>query len=252
MIHLNYLLKNLVRGKVRAFHGLTKKEETDAASMIDTKAHETNCFQLSDIPKDFLVKQPPLLPFDSCWFEYPHQDKKNTIGTHIMQPITEYLPFSIWIYDHKKQWALLGVGSLKVNDPQSESDLRFSAPNEGEDLIIQTLHIILKYCDEIALSRVISTKHVAKKIRNQKKNGKFPTFDYHELTLKTPNIRTELRHQGGTHASPRPHDRRAHKRRLKSGKIITVKSSRINKDKPGFIFKDYKIKNTTASRDIAQ
>ena len=72
------------------------------------------------------------------------------------------------------------------------------------------------------------------------KKGKRPFFEWTTVAVK-PRIASEP--QGGTHASPKPHMRRGHIRRLKSGKIITIKSMLINKHKmpdEGFIFHDYK------------
>lgn len=73
----------------------------------------------------------------------------------------------------------------------------------------------------------------------RKKKGKRPFFDWTTIEVKpsAPSVP-----QGGTHASPKPHMRRGHIRRLKSGKIVTVKNMLINKHKmpeEGFVFHDY-------------
>lgn len=72
------------------------------------------------------------------------------------------------------------------------------------------------------------------------KNGKRPFFEWTTVEVK-PRVASEP--QGGTHASPKPHMRRGHIRRLKSGKIVTIKSMIVNKHKmpdEGFVFHDYK------------
>jgi hypothetical protein len=71
------------------------------------------------------------------------------------------------------------------------------------------------------------------------RKGKRPFFEWTTVEIK-PSVATEPK--GGTHASPKPHMRRGHIRRLKSGKIVTVKNMIVNRHKmpdEGFIFHDY-------------
>lgn len=51
--------------------------------------------------------------------------------------------------------------------------------------------------------------------------------------------------QGGTHASPRAHDRRGHWRLHPSGKRVWVKSCRVGDAGLGAVFKDYKLSGDT-------
>ncbi len=72
------------------------------------------------------------------------------------------------------------------------------------------------------------------------KKGKRPFFEWTTIEVK-PSAPAEPK--GGTHASPKPHMRRGHVRRLKSGKIVTIKSMFVNKHKipdEGFVFHDYR------------
>lgn len=74
------------------------------------------------------------------------------------------------------------------------------------------------------------------------KKGKRPFFEWTTVEVK-PRV-TGQEPKGGTHASPKPHMRRGHVRRLKSGKIVAVKPMVINKHKmpdEGFVFHDYKV-----------
>jgi hypothetical protein len=75
------------------------------------------------------------------------------------------------------------------------------------------------------------------------KKGKRPLFEWTTVTIRDDKgVPTQP--QGGTHASPKPHDRRGHQRRLKSGKVIYIRSMTINKHKipqEGFIHHDYKV-----------
>lgn len=49
--------------------------------------------------------------------------------------------------------------------------------------------------------------------------------------------------QGGTHASPRWHLRRAHLRRLKNGKVVAIRSCEVGTTEHGGIVKDYQLED---------
>lgn len=77
----------------------------------------------------------------------------------------------------------------------------------------------------------------AKRLRK----GKRPFFEWTTVEIKPRAAAPES--QGGTHASPKPHMRRGHVRRLKSGKVVAIKEMIVNKHKmpaEGFVFHDYK------------
>lgn len=77
----------------------------------------------------------------------------------------------------------------------------------------------------------------AKRVRK----GKRPFFEWTTVEIKPRSVVSAP--SGGTHASPKPHMRRGHVRRLKSGKVVTIKSMIVNKHKmpeEGFVFHDYK------------
>lgn len=79
---------------------------------------------------------------------------------------------------------------------------------------------------------------------NRIKRGKRPLFEWETVLIK-PVVRESKQSLGGSHASPKPHDRRGHERRYKNGKIVYIKPCTINKHKikeEGFIHHDYKLK----------
>jgi hypothetical protein len=76
------------------------------------------------------------------------------------------------------------------------------------------------------------------------KKGKRPFFEWTTVEVKPRAAVSES--AGGTHASPKPHIRRGHVRRYKSGKVVAIKSSIVNKHKmpeEGFIFHDYVVES---------
>lgn len=79
---------------------------------------------------------------------------------------------------------------------------------------------------------LINSKRAAK--------GKGPVlFDWH--TVEVAPIAPKTPHLGGTHASPRLHDRRGHWRNMRSGKRVWVRDCKVGDPSKGAIFKDYKV-----------
>lgn len=84
----------------------------------------------------------------------------------------------------------------------------------------------------------------AKRIRK----GKRPFFEWTTVVIEPRDV-IQNEPKGGTHASPKPHMRRGYVRRSKTGKLVTVKSTIVNKHKmpdEGFMFHDYRVDNPVA------
>lgn len=81
----------------------------------------------------------------------------------------------------------------------------------------------------------------SKRANHEKKirQGKVPQYDWRTITVEPPKPRGE--DQGGTHASPRWHERRGHWRTMPSGKKVWVKNCEVGDKAKGAVFKDYVI-----------
>ena len=77
--------------------------------------------------------------------------------------------------------------------------------------------------------------------RRKMQQGKAPTFDWTTVYIEPAKPRSDSK--GGTHASPRLHDRRGHLRRLITGKNVWVKACKVGDASKGAIFHDYKIES---------
>lgn len=78
--------------------------------------------------------------------------------------------------------------------------------------------------------------------RNPKRiaKGKKPLFSWTTVQITPPAPPTPSpSNLGGTHASPRLHDRRGHYRRYKTGKVAWVKTHRVGDARKGIVFHDY-------------
>lgn len=74
------------------------------------------------------------------------------------------------------------------------------------------------------------------------KRGKKPLYDWTTVVI-TPRA-PKGEHRGGTHASPRPHDRRGHWATSKLGKRYWRRPARVGNPANGFVFHDYLVKGT--------
>jgi hypothetical protein len=70
--------------------------------------------------------------------------------------------------------------------------------------------------------------------------GKIPSYDWRTVVIEPTAPRRDS--LGGTHASPRLHDRRGHLRRLKSGKNVWVKPCKVGDPSKGVVWHDYAIR----------
>lgn len=75
--------------------------------------------------------------------------------------------------------------------------------------------------------------------KRKMQQGKAPTYDWTTVYIEPAKPRSDSK--GGTHASPRLHDRRGHLRRLTTGKNVWVKACKVGDASKGAIFHDYKI-----------
>jgi hypothetical protein len=118
-------------------------------------------------------------------------------------------------------------------------------PQEMNDLELSGYTDILvtaKAIEAFSCSNVVSIKHSAPKLINEKrkKKGKVPFFSYHTLHITGEYTKSENdANQKGTHASPRLHLRRGHIRRLSDGRRVWVSSCVVGDKSNGISLHDY-------------
>lgn len=116
-------------------------------------------------------------------------------------------------------------------------------PNTVAKSIIElSISKVLNFCWLVNSPAVYQDKCRPKKLNplDRKKPKEF--FEYKQLRITVPKVAIESTGLGGHHASPREHERIGHFRRYKTGKMVWVRHSVINKGKTqGVIQKDYKV-----------
>jgi len=219
-----------------------------------TKRMKNLGFDLASENKDFPF------PFEKMCILLPSVDNlgnkaKNGVLVVTLERDGNAIKFQFWSNTDVK------TGSVVINSFGTiEEDCRILVTPAYLKAVKQTLEDAQKHGMEIfrvMLRRVISmcvigssnvwvfkcTEDSTRKFINSKRKakGEKPFFEWTTVTVK-PHAPSE--NKGGTHASPKPHQRRGHVRRKKDGTFVAVKSSFINKHKipdEGFIFHDYKV-----------
>jgi hypothetical protein len=126
-------------------------------------------------------------------------------------------------------------GGLEISQPDgsppSDKSEHLAVLQYIEDFLL-ALRQPMKAYVPTARPSLINRKRAAK--------GKGPVlFDWHTVTVEPPKPKAEPK--GGTHASPRLHDRRGHWRRCPSGRVVWVRHCKVGDASKGVVFKDYKV-----------
>lgn len=136
------------------------------------------------------------------------------------------LPLMVYVLDN----GMVRYGPVDENEVVSEVDAN------------TILAVVGKWYQLLAQGCSAYKPNVRQTFTNRRKisEGKTPTYDWTTVYIKSPAQRSES--QGGTHASPRLHDRRGHLRRLKNGKNVWVKACKVGDAIKGAVWHDYEIK----------
>ena len=126
-----------------------------------------------------------------------------------------------------------------------DGNIRYGPTEEGVTMDKTEAEMILGFVsawyESLSRRNVAYMPSVAQTFTNRRKisEGKFPTYDWRTVVIEPAVPKQEPK--GGTHASPRQHDRRGHLRRLRSGKNVWVKPHKVGDPSLGIIFHDYQI-----------
>lgn len=140
----------------------------------------------------------------------------------------KYTTFPMMVY-------VIDEGEIKYGPIEEDADL----PKDVAEVMLATMSKWLEIMDTGCNSYRPEIKPT---FTNKRKiaEGKLPTYDWRTVRIEPAKERTESK--GGTHASPRQHDRRGHIRRLRNGKNVWVKPHKVGDSAKGYVFHDYAVK----------
>ncbi len=124
--------------------------------------------------------------------------------------------------------------------------IRYGAVNENEviekDVAELMLAMVGSWYGAMDKRMEAHTASVRDSFTNRRKiaQGKQPSYEWRTVVIEPKQARAEG--LGGTHASPRLHDRRGHLRRLRSGKNVWVRAHKVGNAELGTVFHDYEVR----------
>lgn len=207
--------------------------------------------KLADFAQNELVERFPL-PFEKIAIVLPTTNKKNIPVT--LKRIGSQMYFEFWADGLDEAASIVGLsGTIKDMyvsfHPKFEKLVQKSGiqnPHKQHQVLVNLIMwglVAISY-GMAPTKNSTGYRGVANPKNPQRiKRGKKPLFEWETIVIE-PRVNSLSMGQGGTHASPKPHDRRGHQRRLRSGKVVYVRSCTINKHKikeEGFIHHDYQV-----------
>lgn len=142
-----------------------------------------------------------------------------------------------------KQWGTIEPFGY-VNTPEG---LRWVAPTGGKlpprDHCLRVMAIVTYFLRGLDKARTAYRATAPDTFINRKRmaKGKPPISVTWNTVVVAPSAPAR-EHQGGTHASPRRHDRRGHWRLLRNGKRVWVRQAVVGDPARGLVVKDYLVR----------
>jgi len=141
-------------------------------------------------------------------------------------------PKSSPLYFYYLDDGVVRYGPCEAEETMSEHDVRWSL-----GLIALWFESLAKQATQAhvpSIKRGLTSDRLIKK-------GQPPLYDWRTVIVQ-PIKPVKREHLGGTHASPRQHDRRGHMRMLPGGKQVWVKPCRVGDASRGTVFHDYEVR----------
>lgn len=194
-------------------------------------------------PKYLITHRPP---FEKNVIVWRGQTKNHQLYELIMlvmnQDLDEGIVCTVW----------KGPAGTKLRDlpsliyAQIDGQVKYGALDEEEPISPEESGLIMgmvaSWFESMDQKLDASQPVLKQTFTNRRKiaEGKVPAYDWVTVTVEPSKVRAG--HQGGTHASPRLHDRRGHMRRLQSGKTVWVKACKVGDATKGIVFHDYEVR----------
>lgn len=182
------------------------------------------------------------LPFPNVALVCGYEDKRVILFVNRSGPLTGVAGLQ-WdnkrVHDVPSFFFLVNEEGIKVRHKDGTPFDYRTSPATG---VLAFVAAFLESLETVPATGYLPLKRAnwEKKIRQ----GKVPTYDWTTITIEPARPRGP--NQGGTHASPRWHERRGHWRTIKkTGQRVWVKNCEVGDKARGAVFHDYKLKEST-------
>jgi len=227
----------LVRDTIRTF----TKQGLDPTQMYWFDA--TGCFteEISIAKEVFQINRPPFPFCVICW-----QGKNENVDLHAWASVKGTNPEEgIVIRMFRKMPSEQVVYFTPLMYYVKDDQVRYNAVDKNKTINNEDAEMILSFIgswyESLSKRKEAYIPSVQKTFTNKRRlaKGKLPIYEWRTVTIEPVEPRKS--HKGGTHASPRLHDRRGHLRKLKNGKNVWVKPCKVGNASQGTVFHDYRI-----------
>ena len=195
------------------------------------------------------IGQEPLLnykpPFEKCMVAWQGIGRSGLMMEMLMLVAgtdpEEGILLSVWRIPARSKAVKSPVVVYLIDDGL----VRYGATDDADPIADSEAAMILGFCSAWlgSMSRKcdVYIPSVRQTFTNKRKieAGKRPTYDWRTIVIEP--AKPKAQHQGGTHASPRSHDRRGHLRRLRNGGQVWVRDCRVGDASKGAVFHDYEV-----------
>jgi hypothetical protein len=207
--------------------------------------------RLADFAQNELVERFPL-PFERIAIVIPTTNKKNIPIT--LERVGNKMTFEFWADGLDEAASTVALeGTIKdmyvFFHPKFEKLIQQAQIHDYCEQHQMLINMVMWGLVAISLNMVPPENSRGYKcVANPKnlqriKRGKKPLFEWQTIVIERKVSALSVG-SGGTHASPKPHDRRGHQRRLKNGTTIYIRPTTINRHKiktEGFVHHDYRV-----------
>lgn len=213
------------------------------------EALEMHWFDISALPKPETIDVQQLTefrpPFEKNMVLWRGMSSKGPFDTMMIVVGTnpeEGIVISTWLGP---------VGKKPQSIPQlvyviDGNQIRWGSSDENEPIDEEHANSVLSFVGAWYRSMSIGCQAYRPEVRqtftNRRKisQGKKPSYEWRTVFIEPAKTKSESK--GGTHASPRLHDRRGHLRRLRTGKNVWVRACKVGNAANGTVFHDYEVR----------
>lgn len=236
-----YLFFNQINFKDSIIYSLLNYEE-----IVDRVNDETDPFKIN---YTLLDKEAYYFIEDRLIYSKFYKDGKWTYQYFNAKFINEnVLKVIIFQIDKEKHLLPILIVEVSMTTLQPEITIRSDLIQDSDInetvryafSVITLLNFLLKTYDTIE-----KTISVSEQRKGNVKKSDVPLYSEYTLDLTSPKTVYNSLPLGGTHESPREHYRREHIRRYKSGKVVHVQGSIVNKGSvKGKVVKEYNVNHS--------